>query len=205
MDNAIVNFETWCQEWHPRLVASIVAMFGDVDLATETADEAVVRAFERWDQVSVMASPEGWSHRVVVNVARRRLRRRAFETQVLRRDRAKTTPPPAGELWPIVATVTERARLRHRRGQFRRGGALLAVAALAGGIVVGLQRRDQGPQTLIAAEQSESARLTPAERPVTSEAPATGGATPTPEPVEPAAARCGTRGGGRGADSALHR
>lgn len=110
--------------FHPRLVTALAAMFGDRDLAAESADEALVRAYERWRRVSSMDSPEGWTYRTGLNVARRILRRRSLEAALLRRERREPDPlpGPAGEIWDLVAVLPERQRqavvLRHV-GQLR--------------------------------------------------------------------------------------
>jgi RNA polymerase sigma-70 factor, ECF subfamily len=49
---------------------------GDQSLGFEAADEAMARAFERWDIVSGYANPEGWVYRTGLNWARSFLRRR---------------------------------------------------------------------------------------------------------------------------------
>src|SRR3546814_14785837 len=56
-----LDFESWYRREHPRLLASIVLVSGQPDLAREAVDEALVRALERWDRVSAMASPGGRS------------------------------------------------------------------------------------------------------------------------------------------------
>ena len=111
MDAGTVRFETWYRQHHPRLVASLAAVFADPEIARDAADEAIVRAFERWERVSVMASPEGWTYRVAINVARRRMRRLRVEQLIVQRFRSESAPPPAGELWHIVASLSERQRL----------------------------------------------------------------------------------------------
>lgn len=106
------SFDDWYGEVHPGLVASLLVAFGDQDLANEAADEAIARAFERWERVSAMESPGGWTHQVAVNVARRKRRRRTVEAMLLRR-RGSTTEVagPAGELWLMVRELPERQRL----------------------------------------------------------------------------------------------
>lgn len=47
----------------------------DGDLASDAVDEAMVRAYQRWDAVSAMDNPAGWVYRVGLNYARSRLRR----------------------------------------------------------------------------------------------------------------------------------
>ncbi len=103
-------FDAWYREVHPGLSASLAVGFGDPELASEAADEAIVRAFERWDRVSTMDSPGGWTYRVAVNVARRKRRRQTLERTLLR-DRRAPVPGPAGELWLLVADLPERQRI----------------------------------------------------------------------------------------------
>lgn len=103
-------FEDWYRELHPQLVAVVVASFGDLSLAREAADEACVRAFEKWDDVSSMASPNGWAVKVAINVAKRRLRRRAAERTLLRRTAFEEVSGPAGELWHVVNELPPRQR-----------------------------------------------------------------------------------------------
>jgi RNA polymerase sigma-70 factor (ECF subfamily) len=46
-----------------------------VDLATDSVDEALVRAYQRWEQVGRLDNPAGWVYRVGLNHARSRVRR----------------------------------------------------------------------------------------------------------------------------------
>lgn len=116
------EFEKWYRELYPTLVGSLAGAFGDLELAREAADEAVVRAFEKWDRVASMASPAGWTYRVAFNFARRKRRREAIERQLyLRVDRAKAVVEgPSGEIWLEVARLPLRQRmavvLRHVGG-----------------------------------------------------------------------------------------
>ena len=89
----------------------MAAVFGDPDLARDVADEAIVRAYERWDRVGAMANPAGWVYRVGLNVGRRRHRRRAIEARLLRRERASFVPGPTEDLYLLVADLPPRQRL----------------------------------------------------------------------------------------------
>ncbi len=112
-DDAHLSFEGWYREVHPRVVTAVRLMTGESDLALEAADEALVRAFERWDRVSRMESPRAWTVRVAINVAHRRLRRRAVEQRLLLRHRVSTQfePEPTDpDLWSAVAMLAERQR-----------------------------------------------------------------------------------------------
>jgi RNA polymerase sigma-70 factor (ECF subfamily) len=119
MDGACpVAFEEWYRAMHPRLVTAIAAATGDRDVAADAADEACSRALERWERVRRMTSPEAWTYKVGLNVARRRFRRRRREREVLRDVRGPgTIEGPAGELWAVVAVLPQRQReavvLRH--------------------------------------------------------------------------------------------
>ena len=54
----------------------LAATLGDADLACESTDEAMARAFARWDTVRNTGNPEGWVYRVAYRWALDRLRRR---------------------------------------------------------------------------------------------------------------------------------
>ncbi|HLF59909.1 MAG TPA: SigE family RNA polymerase sigma factor [Acidimicrobiia bacterium] len=64
--------------WH-QIYRAVAISINDSDLGREAVDEAMVRAYERWRKVSVMANPEGWVFRVAMNWARSRLRRRKLQ------------------------------------------------------------------------------------------------------------------------------
>jgi DNA-directed RNA polymerase specialized sigma24 family protein len=106
------NFEEWYPETHRRLVVTLTVFGGGLDEATEAADEALVRAYERWDRVRTLDSPTAWTYRVAVNVLKRRARRRSVEASILRnRLPLPSIPPPAGEAWELVKDLTPRQRL----------------------------------------------------------------------------------------------
>ncbi|MCU1455189.1 MAG: sigma-70 family polymerase sigma factor [Acidimicrobiales bacterium] len=93
MDDA--GFEAWYRREHPRLLASMVVVTGDLGAAMEATDESFARAFERWDRVGAMASPGGWTYRTALHVVRRRERRRRLELRLLGRiARADVAAPP---------------------------------------------------------------------------------------------------------------
>lgn len=106
------EFERWYRELHPRLVTTLVAVLGDVEVAREATDEAFARAFERWTRVSRMESIDGWTYRVAYNVAKRHWRRRTMESRLLRaRAPDASVPGPAGELWLMVSELPRRQAL----------------------------------------------------------------------------------------------
>jgi RNA polymerase sigma-70 factor (ECF subfamily) len=111
------GFDDWYRATRPTLVRSLlVASGGDLEAATEAADEAMVRALERWPRVRRMDSPGGWAHRTGLNVLRRRFRRGATERRATDRataGRPMTTtddPSTAVALWEAVALLDRRSR-----------------------------------------------------------------------------------------------
>lgn len=111
-------FEAWYTREHARLVATLVLVTGDIDLATDGVDEAFARALERWDRVGAMASPTGWAFTAALHHARRSARRRTMERRLLLRGpKPAAVPAPAGETWQLVSGLSPRQRevvvLRH--------------------------------------------------------------------------------------------
>jgi RNA polymerase sigma-70 factor, ECF subfamily len=104
------EFERWYRREHPRLVAALTLVGGNADMAKDAADEAMARAWERWDRVAAMASAGGWSYRVGINVLRRRQRRAAIERRVMGRHRVIGVPPAVEEVWEVVAALPARQR-----------------------------------------------------------------------------------------------
>lgn len=78
----------FCRREHPRLVGALDLYVGDVHVAEELAQEALVRASQHWSRVSRLDSPGGWTHRVATNLANSWFRRRAAE----RRARGRIDP-----------------------------------------------------------------------------------------------------------------
>ena len=77
-------------EWG-RLVAHLIRVTGDWDLAEECAQDAFARALERWRLDGVPANPAGWLKTTARNRAMDRLRRAAVGEAKLR-ELAMTTP-----------------------------------------------------------------------------------------------------------------
>jgi len=63
------------REEHGRAVAVLVGLFGDIDVAEESVQDAFLAAVERWASTGVPASPAGWIITTARNRAIDRLRR----------------------------------------------------------------------------------------------------------------------------------
>jgi RNA polymerase sigma-70 factor (ECF subfamily) len=105
------GFDEWYRREHPKLAASLLVVAGDLDAATDAVDEAFARALDRWDSVSNMDSPVGWTYRVALNVLRRRMRRAQLERRVVR-DIGRVPPLelPDADVWDAVSRLPRRQR-----------------------------------------------------------------------------------------------
>jgi RNA polymerase sigma-70 factor (ECF subfamily) len=82
-----LGFETFYRTERDSILRAVLFTLDDRDLAMDSVDEAMSRAYERWNDVATLANPPGWVYRVAVNVARNRVRRRLLE-------RRKPMPAP---------------------------------------------------------------------------------------------------------------
>lgn len=107
------EFEAWYQRVRPRVGSVLhLAALGDPSLVVEAADEAFVRAYERWPRVRRMANPDGWVYRVALDVLRtrqRRARREPTRPEVID-DRSSADRPRDLDLWAAVGALPPRAR-----------------------------------------------------------------------------------------------
>lgn len=58
---------------------------GDVGVAQELAQDTLVRCREKWERVASAARPGAYAHRIAINLANSRFRRRSAERRALRR------------------------------------------------------------------------------------------------------------------------
>ena len=116
------TFAEWYREAQPGLLESVLRAVQRRAVAEDAVDEAFEKAFDRWERVQAMRSPNGWVYRVAVNAARRQLARESREGERLAfaTAGAAPAPPPGGEAWLVVATLPVRQRtavvLRHVGG-----------------------------------------------------------------------------------------
>lgn len=82
------EFDAFCVSSYPRVVAALTHIVGDVALAEDLAQEALIRAYQRWDRISRLRSPLGWTVHVGANLARSALRRRLVQRRARQREPA---------------------------------------------------------------------------------------------------------------------
>jgi RNA polymerase sigma-70 factor (sigma-E family) len=104
-DGGVVDAEEFCRSVHARLVRSLASYTGDPALAEELAQEALARAWERWDRVQRMDAPSMWVYRTALNLARSAFRRRGAERRALARLAGREATPEADRA-DIVAVRT---------------------------------------------------------------------------------------------------
>jgi RNA polymerase sigma-70 factor (ECF subfamily) len=82
---ATVGFEECFREHYPRLVALGASMSGSVDVGRELAQETMLRASRRWDEVASYDQPGAWLRRVMTNLLIDHHRSRAAERGAMER------------------------------------------------------------------------------------------------------------------------
>ena len=71
------EFERFYRERRDRMARALaMTLGGDAHLGAEAADEAMARAYQRWDRVAHLDDPAAWVYRVGLNWATSVLRRR---------------------------------------------------------------------------------------------------------------------------------
>jgi RNA polymerase sigma-70 factor (ECF subfamily) len=66
----------FCEREHTRVLGVLTLYVGDVHLAEELAQDALVRLCKHWPRVRAMDRPEAWLTTVAMNLARSMFRRR---------------------------------------------------------------------------------------------------------------------------------
>lgn len=109
--------ERFCADAYPRLVAAFAHQFGDPWLAEDLAQEALVRACDRWPTVRRMDSPVGWAFRVGANLGTSHFRRRAAERRARARSGSDRTVHRDPDVPDRIAVRTAMAELTDRQRQ----------------------------------------------------------------------------------------
>jgi RNA polymerase sigma-70 factor (ECF subfamily) len=77
VEDAPLAFEAFYRLRRDRIARALaMTVGGDTHLGAEATDEAMARAFQRWDRVATLEDPGAWVYRVGLNWATSVLRRR---------------------------------------------------------------------------------------------------------------------------------
>jgi RNA polymerase sigma-70 factor (ECF subfamily) len=76
-----LEFEEFFRDEYARLFKALLLLTRNVHEADDVAQEAFLRAYERWDRVRAMDSPVGYLYRVALNLNSSRLRRLAVRAR----------------------------------------------------------------------------------------------------------------------------
>jgi RNA polymerase sigma-70 factor, ECF subfamily len=97
-----------------RVGRALAVTLGDADLAAESVDEAMARAYQRWSSVSRMDNPSGWVYRVGLNLARSRIRRLTRRRRVVAIGHMATDVPEPDVLEPAILRALRALPVDHR-------------------------------------------------------------------------------------------
>ena len=107
------SFEEFFLAQHERLFQALYLLTGDRYEADDLAQEALLRAYERWERVGAMESPDGYVFRTAMNLHRSRLR-----TLLVRARRVFAAVPTEDLSGPVTASHDVRKALSQLpRGQ----------------------------------------------------------------------------------------
>jgi RNA polymerase sigma factor (sigma-70 family) len=90
-----LDFGEFFHAEYPRLLSAAYLLVGDFNDAEDLAQEAMVRAYERWEAVQQMDSPAGYVYRTALNLHRKALRRLASRAKRIISGAPSVTDPAA--------------------------------------------------------------------------------------------------------------
>ncbi|MDQ1519704.1 MAG: hypothetical protein QOI55_777 [Actinomycetota bacterium] len=111
ISNEHLAFVDFYEASRDRVGRALAMTLGDDHLAAEAVDEAMARAFQRWDRVGGFDNPGGWVYRVGLNWATSIIRRRLRAPQP-HAERGPTDIGPIAE--PDVAAALAELPARQR-------------------------------------------------------------------------------------------
>lgn len=106
-----LTFEEFFRTTYSRLAQMLLLMSGSRDEAEEVAQEAMARAFERWERVRQMDSPAGYVYRTALNLQRKSFRRDAIRRRI---------ESERGRDVDLIAVATSRHDIREALGSLPR-------------------------------------------------------------------------------------
>ncbi|MDX1660008.1 MAG: sigma-70 family RNA polymerase sigma factor [Nitriliruptorales bacterium] len=87
------DLEVFCERTYPKLVGALDLYLGDLHVAEELAQEALVKAAKRWAKIREYDSPGGWTYRVAMNLAKSWIRRKRAEARAYARSDVDVDAP----------------------------------------------------------------------------------------------------------------
>ncbi len=114
-DTGRLDFDRFYRQELPAMVALAAAITGSTVAAEDLAQEALLRAYDRWDQVGRYDRPGAWVRRVTINLALTSRKRAGAELKAkLRLGRRQPVvephPPRFDDVWSAVAKLSGRQR-----------------------------------------------------------------------------------------------
>jgi len=107
-DLAFVDFY---RDTRDGVARALALTLGDADLAAEAVDEAMARAYHRWDRVAAFDNPGGWVYRVALNWSLSILHRRRRPPRVRHeREQQDVAAPPEPDVLAALAELDVRQR-----------------------------------------------------------------------------------------------
>jgi RNA polymerase sigma-70 factor, ECF subfamily len=117
-----LDFETFFRTEFERVGRALLVLTWNHSEAEDLAQEAFVRAYERWDRVGRMESPTGYVYRTALNLSRSRLRRTLIRA---RRLLTFSSPEEADVTSATVAARDEISRVLARLPSGQREAVVL--------------------------------------------------------------------------------
>ena len=98
--HSVVTFDDFYRLHYTPIARALAITLGDQQLGNEAADEAMTRAYGKWQNVSSYANPAGWTYKVGLNWGRSWHRKVATRAAILRRQ-----PPTDAAHMPPTADL----------------------------------------------------------------------------------------------------
>lgn len=134
------DLEAFVADQYDRVRGALCLFTGDRRLAEDLAQEAFVRVCQHWERVRAMDAPGAWAHRVAINLAISRARRRRTEVRVVQRvGAAAGSTVPAADVAladEVLAAALAALSADERAVLVLRFHADLSVAQVAGALGV---------------------------------------------------------------------
>jgi RNA polymerase sigma-70 factor (sigma-E family) len=137
------DFDAFFRREYHALVGLAVVLTGDRTVAEDLAQDALLAAHRRWEQLAEYDDPGAWVRRAVANRSASTWRRRAREARAMTRLRQRAVDvvvplePPDEEFWDAVRSLPTRQAqcVALRYLEDRDAGEIAAILDIAPGTV----------------------------------------------------------------------